>query len=178
MYDESPSFFRIDMTVDWPVVLFLDFDGVLHHYFPISKDEEENRFFKYVPEFEKAVRACERAVEIVISSTWRERLSLVEIQAHFSPDIASKIIGVTPVVKGGSEDGGREREVQEWLSVYRPDSQWVGIDDVPYLYSSNAAVVACLDQFGEREHNLLVEAVRDPLSFAQNNPHGRSKFKM
>lgn len=164
---------------DLPVVLFLDFDGVLHHFFPIpDSTDEDNQHFAFVPHFEHAVRACPREIEIVISSTWRKVHPLDMIKQNFSPDIAAKIVGVTPVLAQGNERGGRQMEVEAWLTAHRPNSQWVGIDDMPDLYNTDAAVVACADHFRERESTMLVEAVRDPIAYAQQYPHGRKKMKM
>lgn len=164
---------------DLPVVLFLDFDGVLHHFFPLPDSTDEgNQHFAFVSNFEHAVRACSRDVEIVISSTWRKNHELDEIKQKFSPDIAQKIVGVTPVMNLGNERGSRQTEVEAWLRDHRPHSQWVGIDDMPDLYEKDVAVVACADQFCEREMGLLVEAVRDPIAYAQQYPHGRGKFKL
>lgn len=163
---------------DLPVVLFLDFDGVLHHFFPLADSSDEgNQHFAFAPNFEHAVRACEREVEIVISSTWRKAYSLDEIKQNFPPDIAAKIVGVTPIMGLGNTRGSRQLEVQAWLDEHRPHSQWVGVDDMPDLYETNVAVVACADQFGEREHERLVEAVRDPVTYTQKYPHGRGSFK-
>lgn len=162
-----------------PVVLFLDFDGVLHHFFPIAdSSDEDNQHFAFLPNFEKAVRACPRDVEIVISSTWRKAYPLEEIKQKFSEDIAEKIVGITPVMNLGNERGSRQVEVEAWLQDNRPHSQWVGVDDMPDLYQKTVAVVACADQFGEREHERLVEAVRDPVAYTEKYPHGRGGFRM
>ncbi len=161
-----------------PVVLFLDFDGVLHHWFPVAgSSDEDNQYFAFLPHFETAVRACERDVEIVISSTWRKNHDLDEIKQKFSNDIANKIVGVTPVFDLENARGSRQIEAQSWLKDNRPYSQWVGIDDMPDLYEKNVAVVACADQFGEREHERLVEAVGDPIAYTEKYPHGRGAFK-
>lgn len=162
-----------------PVVLFLDFDGVLHHFFPIADSSDAgNQHFAFLPNFEQAVRACQRDVEIVISSTWRKLYPLDQIKQHFSPDIAEKIIGVTPVLDLGNARGSRQIEVEAWLKDNRPHSQWVGIDDMPDLYEKNVAVVACADQFCEREHERLVEAVADPVAYTEKYPHGRGGLRM
>lgn len=164
---------------DLPVVVFLDFDGVLHHFFPMpDSTDEDNQHFAFAPHFEHAVRACPRKVEIVISSTWRTLQPLDEIKQKFSPDIADKIVGVTPFMDLGNQRGSRQTEVEAWLQEHRPHSQWVGVDDMPDLYETTAAVVACADHFLEREHGMLVQAVSDPLGYAQQYPHGRTKFKM
>ncbi|MBW8456939.1 MAG: hypothetical protein K0M58_00620 [Thiobacillus sp.] len=37
-------------------------------------------------------------IRIVVSSTWRHQFTLDQLRARFSPDIAVRIIGVTPGV--------------------------------------------------------------------------------
>lgn len=167
-----------------PVLLFLDFDGVLHHFFPMPgvSDAENERFF-YLPNFEKAIRELSVPVEIVIASTYRHKYGIDELRHFFSPDIARKIVGVTPnaeearnilgVEKGDQGDNGpgsRQLEVEAWLKRSRRDGHpWVAIDDFPTLYRA-AAVVACQDKFDDHEAGLLSEAVTDVNAFASKYP--------
>lgn len=153
------------------IILFLDFDGVLHPYFA-----EAHERFGCMEAFEAAVRASSRPVEIVISSTWRVNRDLAELRSFFSPDIAELIIGKTPVVKGGNQEGGRLKEVLEWLKISNnEDAQWIGVDDYVQLFKSNdpsiePTVVMCMDKFDEREHELLLKAIKDPVAYAQEYP--------
>ncbi len=155
-----------------PLLLFLDFDGVLHHFFPLAGvPDAENAHFFFLPAFEKAVRALSVPVEIVIASTWRNTYSLPQIRQRFSPDIAAKIIGVTPKKGSGKGNGGRQVEVEQWLlDNHRQGQAWVGIDDYPLLYNPGSAVVECKDQFGRREAALLEEAASDPKAYALAHP--------
>lgn len=71
------------------MILFLDFDGVLHPFHrPLGT-------FVLLSYFEDVLRDFP-AVNIVISSTWREEYSLPQLQKFFSEDIARRIIDVTP----------------------------------------------------------------------------------
>lgn len=160
-----------NLPMNKTATVFLDFDGVLHRFFPVQgESDESNAHFAFLPAFEMAIRACPRPVEIIIASTWRHKYSLTELKSHFSEDIAAHIVGVTPRIEGGNGPGGRLREVHAWLAANgRPMADWVGVDDFPTLYGQGA-VVACQDGFFDREHELLVQAVADPGAFAAANP--------
>lgn len=151
------------------MLVFLDFDGVLHHFFPLSSSgDEENQLFYYLPKFEEVAR--QHDFDIVISSTWRVKKNLEDIKAIFSPDIAERIVGVTPFLDGSHSPGGREKEVLAYLEktgqMGRP---WVGVDDFPSLYSKGPCV-QCFDKFDQDEANRLAEALQDPLAYAQKYP--------
>ena len=91
------------------MLIFLDFDGVLRRKdAPLYKLERE-----VVSRFEEALRAMPGA-SVVITSSWREAFSLPEMRRSFSPDIAARIVGVTPIAQ--SRDGcHRHREVMAYL---------------------------------------------------------------
>lgn len=154
------------------MLLFLDFDGVLHPFFPLpGNTDAENQMFSSVPSFEKAILDLPVQVDIVISSSWRNRESLAQLRAHFSPAIADRIVGFTPNEGSGNGPGARQVEVEKWLvENNRQGEAWIGVDDYPELYSPGAAVVVCHDKFGERESALLKEAVGNPHAFAQRYP--------
>lgn len=154
------------------MLIFLDFDGVLHPFFPLpGQSDTENALFSSVKRFEQAVRRSPVPIEIVIASTWRNRESLFELRAHFARDIADKIIGVTPKVGAGNGPGARQAEVEAWLEQNnRQGEPWVGVDDYVELYAPGAAVVCCHDKFDDRETGLLLEAVADPVAYAQKYP--------
>lgn len=157
------------------MLLFLDFDGVLHPFFPSADlTDEENQHFSYLPCFEDAIRTSPlfEQIEIVISSTWRLNRSIEEIKAFFSPDIAQKILGGTPqVTKEDGADGARLIEVEAWLEQNKREHEdWIGIDDNVYLYAQPACVVKCMDRFKETEYTNLQEALKDPHLWAEKHP--------
>lgn len=165
------------------VYLFLDFDGVLHHFFPLyGESDERNAKFAFLSNFEKAVRESPVEVRIVISSTWRRDRSLEELRAFFSEDIAPLIVGSTPFLNGSHNPGGRLREVLTWLKEHNlEDAPWVGIDDFTEGYDPTTlntevepALVWCHDQFEDREAQLLLKAIQDPKAFALENPCPRT----
>lgn len=160
----------LSLAVD-TVLGFLDFDGVLHPFFPLPDlSDEENAHFSSLPRFEAIVRQCPNLM-LVISSSWRNKYSLEELRRFFSPDIAQRIIGATPAIGSGSGDGARQVEVEAWLEQRGLAGQrWIGIDDYATLYSPGAVVVQCNDQFGEREAGMLLHALEDPTGYAMKYP--------
>lgn len=163
------------MTSQDPVYLFLDFDGVLHPMFPSrSHSSWELEPFCYLPQFEAAVRNIACPVRIVISSSVRNRRSLDELKAIFSPDIADLVVGKTPAIGSGSGSGARALEVQAWLDTHAPGAMAVGIDDMAELYwggeTNSWTVVCCPDRFGPQQARDLVQACLDPVAWAASHP--------
>lgn len=117
------------------MILFLDFDGVLHP----SVCADRTQLLCRRPMLEDTLRHV-RHVEIVISSTWRSGRSLSELRALFSDDIALRIVGVTPDWRTLQDEKSfgtyvRQAEIEAWLRQNRSAwSQWVAVDDQPHLY--------------------------------------------
>ena len=117
------------------MILFLDFDGVLHP----EPCYQEAQLFCYLPRLENVLRDFQE-VQIVISSTWRDKRSLTDLKAFFSEDIADRIIGTTPNWREVSEimdtiGYQRHAEIEGWLRLSgRPWLSWLAIDDKPYLF--------------------------------------------
>jgi hypothetical protein len=112
------------------MILFLDFDGVLHTD-PCHKEDE---LFRHVPLFE-SVMADFPDVEIVISSTWAKNRDWPIIIRPFSLDVAGRIIGKTPDHQTFERPLDfdlyhRHAEVLEWLrQAGRSGEKWVALDD-------------------------------------------------
>lgn len=140
------------------VVLFLDFDGVTHPE-PCCRGNE----FCRLALIEAVVRQF-LAVEIVISSAWRDHYAVDEFRQHFSPDLRAGVVGVTPSAKNPSPlrhsrsapatehereieaclvasrpaEHEREWEIETWLMANRPQgTPWLAIDDRPELFREN-----------------------------------------
>lgn len=152
------------------VLFFLDFDGVLHHFFPLPGiPEEENTHFYYLRWFEGALREVPEA-QVVIASTWRNNFTLDQLRAHFAPDLRARIIGTTPNL-GSHQDGRRHDEVVAYLRANQLDDvPWVGIDDMDFLYRPGDCLVQCPDKFGPVQKAQLIEAASNPAEFARNHP--------
>ncbi len=115
------------------MIIFLDFDGVLHPE-PCKLDGE----FCHLPRFEAIVRDFPD-VRLVISSAWRHDQDLEALKCYFSPDIAERIIDVTPSWKqldGDPPSFERQAEVEAWLRKHAaPWDAFLVLDDRPWLFS-------------------------------------------
>lgn len=139
------------------LIVFLDFDGVLHHFFPEKGlSDEENAHFAFSKNLEKAIKELKDIdIKIVISSSWRENYSIEQIKSNFSDYMASKIIGFTPVIENsqyykdlvgaGSDVPSHTREIEAmmWLDSHPEYKNWVAIDDVKDIWKTYYNVLIC-----------------------------------
>ncbi|RZI44409.1 hypothetical protein EGT07_03035 [Herbaspirillum sp. HC18] len=115
------------------MILFLDFDGVLHPF------DHPAGVFVLLPDFERVMRDF-RDVDIVISSAWRELHPLPALKSLFSPDIRRRIIGATPVFNGMDHPYIREAEILAWLrETGRENEAWLAIDDTDWFFSPDCS---------------------------------------
>lgn len=119
------------------MILFLDFDGVLHPECQLSQRGEIPDFC-FLPRLETLLRAFPH-VRIVISSSWREHKTLDELRGPFSADIAARIIGATALPAPGATSSytraRREREIVAWLEAHGGlDQHWVALDDAEWQF--------------------------------------------
>ena len=111
------------------MLLFLDFDGVLHPY------TRPAGALVHVPALERVLRDFPD-VDIVISSAWREAHTLEQLRAFFSEDIAQRIVGVTPQLDSWKHPFIREAEIHTWLrNAGRASENWVALDDIAPFFS-------------------------------------------
>lgn len=117
------------------MILFLDFDGVLH---PAICSSDADLLCRR-PLLEAVLRDFPQ-VQIVVSSTWRESRTLPQLQAMFSSDISVRIIGATPRWQDLQDDATmgnyvRQAEIETWLrQAGRVWEAWVALDDQPWLF--------------------------------------------
>ena len=120
-------------------IIFLDIDGVLH---PEHIDEPTpvDEVFCHLPRFEAVMRDFP-AVRIVISSMWRYDFSLDELKARFSPDIAARIIGTTPLTDRTDITylpARRENEILDWLADSGCEATpWLALDDAVWQFDQH-----------------------------------------
>ncbi|HAT1642305.1 TPA: hypothetical protein I8Y18_003467 [Raoultella ornithinolytica] len=76
------------------VLLYLDFDGVLHR--------RMNESFERMPLLEEILTQCPEML-IVVSSSWRETMSLDGLKYFFPASFRNRIIGVTPTLRDVSD---------------------------------------------------------------------------
>jgi hypothetical protein len=129
------------------MIIFLDFDGVLHPECDGSPVPEEMAFC-HLQRFESVMRDFP-AVEIVISSTWRYQFPIEKLKAWFSEDIQARIIGTTPLIEreeGKYLPARREGEILQWLAENgRRDSNWIAIDDAAWQFLNHRSrLIACV----------------------------------
>ncbi len=115
--------------------LFLDFDGVLHPEFC-----HESKHFSCLYHFEQVLRRVP-VCEVVITSTWRLQFPVNDLRAHFSRDVAHRVVGVTPRfcelenIPNSLQSFEREAECEAWLrNNDRAMFPWLAVDDRPWLY--------------------------------------------
>ncbi len=77
------------------MILFLDFDGVLH---PFPKPNDPAQLFVNLDRLEGVFREYPD-MQIVVSSTWRESHTLLELKALFSSDLRGRVIDVLPRIQ-------------------------------------------------------------------------------
>jgi hypothetical protein len=148
------------------MLLFLDFDGVLH---PEPCQDEE--LFCRLAQFEDLMHDFPQ-VDIVISSTWRDKRDLSTLRKLFSPSIAERIIGVTPTWSDHLEllevigQYQRHVEIEGWLRQQgRAWESWIALDDRAYLFKPFLPdLVICDSSTGLTEQVVL--ALRRKLQLA------------
>ena len=114
------------------MILFLDIDGVLHPDPP-----QPDQRLRSLPRLVEILRDHPQ-VEVVISSLWREKLSLDQLRDLFPADLRERIIDVTPIAEriDGWLPARREGEILDWLEASgRDDEPWLAIDDQAWQFT-------------------------------------------
>ncbi|MDO8294594.1 MAG: HAD domain-containing protein [Gallionella sp.] len=117
-------------------LIFLDIDGVLRRVTsnPSYFDQD------CLDNFESAVRQCDKS-KIVISSTWRLAMPLKELRSQFSPDVAARIVGITPE-NFDDEVYERHAEIKAFLEEKKVTAlPWLAIDDDPAHFPAGCPVL-------------------------------------
>lgn len=124
-------------------VLMLDIDGVLH--------PGQSGTLIYLPMLETWLRE-QPAVDVVVSSNWRETHTLDELRGFFSADLRPRVIGCTPVLP----DARREDEILFAVREYGIRT-WAALDDRPQQFPATAHshLVATEYLDGITAHSLL-----------------------
>ena len=156
------------------MIVFLDFDGVLHPEFDPDDPErlkQDSDLFCRLPFIEAVLREYPQ-VEIVISSTWRRYLgdaedALPRLRPYFSQDIAERVVGVTPLhlwlnprdAKDGLSRFRRQWECEVWLSRHRPEgTRWMAMDDIALSFRpglENLMVFKSMEAFRQEHQDPL-----------------------
>ena len=113
-----------------PGFLFLDVDGVLHHYEAATRPEWFEP--RCMWQLQRIVRAT--GCKIVLSSTWRTDAAMtLLLNAVLAKHGISHIVGKTPQHTARlAHSVIRAREISEWRQPReRRESPWVVLDDLP-----------------------------------------------
>lgn len=124
------------------MILFLDFDGVLHSEPSLAKDA-----FCRLPLVEEILQDFLR-VQIVVSSAWRldwstEAEAVAGLREHFSYALRDRLVGVTPdfrqVDPATAPEGLgtylRDWECMDWMHKNRPArTPYLMLDDCDWWF--------------------------------------------
>ena len=126
-----------------PILLFLDFDGVLHPLF--SSIDKHFTNLKY---FEESIRQYSN-ISIVLSSSWRHHHTMDEILAFFAVDIQRRMIDSTRHVEI-SKATNRYAEIIDYLKhTNQTQCFWIAIDDAKNEFPEDLRnVVFCRPNIG------------------------------
>ena len=154
------------------MIVFLDFDGVVHP----EQIRRTSDLFCRLHLIEAVLREFP-AVEIVISSAWRveyanDELAVCNLRENFSSDIAPRVVGVTPVfMKFMDKDSHevlssftRHWECEAWMGAHRPPgTRWMAMDDRAYLFRpfcDNLMAFDRLEAFKQEHQDLFRQYLR------------------
>lgn len=129
-----------------PMILFLDFDGVLHE----DPCFDEARLFARAPELAQALEPFPE-VRIVLSTSWRSQRTLAEMTQPLPEPLRRRVIDTTPLVIAADTPAAlrpyrRQAECACWLrSQGHEQSPWVALDDRPSLFAPHCAQLILCD---------------------------------
>lgn len=141
------------------MILFLDFDGVLHH-FPC----EDRDLFCRLPLLWRLLRKHPE-IEVVFSTAWREQLPLAIMTKYVTQDggedLAPRFVGATPHdIDHDVACESRLIECESWLAENGREREcWIALDDIPILFGHKPGqnVYLVNRDHGLRDHD--VEAI-------------------
>ena len=129
------------------MILFLDFDGVLH---PFPMGPSDKPFSATGPLWKILENIPE--ISVVITSTWRERYSFLELieilVAHGGKRFTERFLGVTPILESTTDyvPGIRQREIESWLASNGPENaSYLILDDIEEYFDSNCKNLYLVD---------------------------------
>jgi hypothetical protein len=144
------------------MILFLDFDGVLHP----ESNEGDDCLFCHTPLLWQILRTCLH-VDVVFSTSWRHMHPFDELiqlcTTGGGEDLVHRFIGATPWLTAeetalycGRQKYHREIECRLWLDTNAPQSTWLALDDfAAYFTPFSASVHITNQQTGLTETDML-----------------------
>ncbi len=120
------------------MIIFLDFDGVLH---PVNRPDGA---FTLIKPFENLM--CDFPnIDIVISSSWREQHNIAELRSLFSSAIQMRIVDITPIMNH-LEHKFLYAEIVTWMREEgREYEGWVALDDSEWLFPPSCPNLILVD---------------------------------
>ncbi len=126
-----------------PPLLYLDYDGVLHHedvrrYRDRGIVVAHGHLFEHAPVLERLL-APYPALRIVLSTSWVRALGFHRSKGYLPPALSSRVVGATTHTSMRlSEMGVRGAEVWGDVQRRRAHPRWVAIDDDDYGWNELA----------------------------------------
>ena len=149
------------------VILFLDFDGVLH----ADPCYHTERLFENAPRL-AAVLEHFAEVCVVLSTSWRTGKSLEAMVAPLPPSLRERVVGVTPFASDFSPPPHllpyrRHAECVQWMMDNgQVDRDWIALDDRASWFSPACDfLILCDSQAGFNEE--AASRLRSALTIAR-----------
>lgn len=127
------------------MILFLDFDGVMHPALRGEPDFCRNHLLWQI------LRACP-AVNVVFSTSWREIYAHEELvmftTRNGGEDLAHRFVACTPCIIPRSQalQSTREAECLLWMQTNEPQRSWLAIDDCESFFLPFSPVLHLTDR--------------------------------
>lgn len=113
------------------MLIFLDFDGVMHANYndpPFSRAALLWKILRALPE-----------ARVVFSTSWRDNYAfdrMVNLTTrNGGNDLAHRFIGNTPNLEAEGRYGRRDLEIQSWLTTNNHTGAWLALDDMAELFT-------------------------------------------
>ena len=113
------------------MILFLDFDGVLHSALNAAGHPDD---FNKLPLLENWLRQYPE-VDVVISSSWREIKRMEALREIFSEDLRQRVVDKCPIIPINEETNYyRYEEILTWIKLIKYDGLWLALDDAAHEF--------------------------------------------
>ncbi len=128
------------------MILFLDFDGVLHE----DPCFDEARLFARAPDLAQSLEPFPE-VSIVLSTSWRTDRSLGEMTQPLPDALRRRVIDATPLATSADTPAAlrpyrRHAECATWLRAQGHEkTPWVALDDRPSLFAPHCEQLILCD---------------------------------
>lgn len=128
------------------MLLFLDFDGVLH------PEDTVNNPFCCLPLLHEILRGA-TGVDVVFTTSWRRLMpvkDLAQLVTQGAPELQSRMIGHTPHLETEQRPQGvigqRQDEIQLWLAQNgQKNRPWLALDDCQHFFWPDCANLYLVD---------------------------------